>query len=304
MASQNKGRKIGRVGKFEYLSIDRLTVLPEIQRIPTDQRIKELVVKWDDNRAGIFLVAKITDGPYAGTLHITNGGTRWRALNVRHADEEGTVYMPCHVAEMTMEEAAVEFLTENKDAKSPHFYYQYLVGVMAQDDTMLAIEAALSTCGLDAGKSSSYGNGVPGVMAALKACERIIEGYVKTGDSYDDASDKLADIIERCREAYTDKSAHSADLIQAVNRLVFMNKTKLNAKAGRERLIKTLSKASVDAWNTEATNARKFGGSESRATYMAYFIGREYNKRLAVSKKIDVPKFTPVEAPPSMEEAA
>ena len=299
--SKKEGRRyIGRRGTFRLMPVKRLDVFYEIQRKPTDQRLKELEARWEDERAGVFLVAKLTDGPYEGQHHITNGGTRFRTIEAMYADDLDKIVLPCHIAEMTMEEAAIEFLSENKDAKSPHFYYQYIVGLRAGEPVMIAIHDALDEVGIEAGKYSVYGsdNGVVGIMSSLKACERIVAMHVKMGDTHDEAALKLADVIERCRMAYPgDKSAHSADLIQAINRLIVLNPDKLNKSEGRARLIKTLAKSSVAAWNTQATNARKFGGSESRGTYMAYYIGREYNKRMSQSKKLVIPKFEVVEPP-------
>ena len=289
---------VGRRGQFRLMPVKRLRVFYDIQREPTPQRLKELEAKWEDERAGVFLVAKLSDGPHAGEFHITNGGTRFSTIEAKYDEDFDNIVVPCHIAAMTMEEAAIEFLSENKDAKSPHFYYQYIVGLRAGEPVMLAIQGALNRLNIEAGKYSNYGNGTPGVMASLKACERIIDLHVKSGDTHAAAEAKLADVIARCREAYPgDKAAHNADLIQAVNRLVTLNPILLNTGKGRARLISTLAKSSVAAWNAQATNARKFGGSESRGTYMAYYIGQEYNKRMGKSKKLVTPKFEAVAVP-------
>jgi hypothetical protein len=280
-----------RPRRYAEMRAGDLVVIGDIQRTPTDDRIKAFGSVWDHDRVGILLVAEITDkGPYFGQLHITNGGTRKRTAEMLFGPD---YIFPTFIRKMTMAEAAQEFLSENRDAKLPLFYWQYRVGLVAREPVMLAIEDALDALGLEAGTSASYGNGVPGQVAALKACERIVSSHIKLGKSYDQASAKLAYVIGMCREAYADKSAHSADMMQAVNRLYRDNTTKLTTKTNRARLVQTVGRASVDAWNSQATSQRKLGGSESRSTYIAYFVGREYNKRLAPAKKLVLPSFVP-----------
>lgn len=282
-----------RPRRYAELPVSDLEVIAGIQRTPTPDRIKAFGAIWNHDRAGILLVADIIDkGPYFGHLHVTDGGTRLLTA----AELFGPNYIfPCFIREMTMVEAAQEFLSENRDSKLPLFFWQYQVGLIAKEPVMLAIRDALDALGLEAGTSATYGNGVPGVVAALKACERIISSHVKGGRTYDQASEKLAYVLGICREAYTDKSAHNADIMQAINRLYRDNPAKLTNKANRTRLVQKLSSASQAAWNAEATSQSKLGGSESRSTYIAYFVGRKYNSRLAADKKLALPSFVPAE---------
>ena len=66
-------------GRLEMHRIGDVTVLEHIQRIPKDSRVKALGRNgWQAKKQGILLVARITDGEHAGTLHVYDGGTRWR----------------------------------------------------------------------------------------------------------------------------------------------------------------------------------------------------------------------------------
>ena len=286
--------------RYECLPCSALDVIIEIQREPTPQRLSQLGAIWNDARAGILLVAQITDkGVYHNTLHIYDGGTRWRVAKKLFGED---YEFDCFIRPMTLQEAAVEFLAENRDSMNPHFFYQYRVGLVAKEPVMLAIEGALKRVGVVAGTSSSYGNGQPGSVGSLKACERIISNHAKAGGkkgqiAYSAAAQRLADVLDVSRSIYNDKSAHNADLIQAIARLWALNEDKFKVEANVKRFVTTTGSMTLDAWNSQTTSARKLGGSESRSTYLAYFIRRQYNKRLAKTRKLVLPEFTPVETP-------
>jgi len=290
-AGANQG---GSNGRLEMRRIGDVTVLEHIQRVPKESRVKQLAkAGWQPKKQGILLVAAITDGDYAGTYHVYDGGTRWRLAKRTVGDD---YVMPCWVEEMTEAEAAEKFDIFNSESKKPTAYDHYKVGVAYGEPYQKAIKRALDQLGLVGGETSSYGNGDPGVVAALAASKRIIEGaYRGAKDAADDderwdiAVERLVEVLGVLRDAYTDDSAHDADMMQAVARL--------RAQHGefgpevRRHLVNTIGSTTVSMWRSLAQRVQdqtgSQGGSSSRANFIAQILASEHNKTASGAAKLD-----------------
>jgi hypothetical protein len=280
-------------GRLEMLAVQDLTVLEHIQRVPKESRIKTLAkAGWQAKKQGILLVAHITDGEFAGAKHIYDGGTRWR-LALRTVG--GEYVLPCWVEDMTEAEAAEKFDIFNSESKKPSPFDHYKVGIAYGEPYQTAIKAALDRLDLVGGESSSYGNGAPGEVAALVACKRVIDGAYKEDRKLEEskrwtrASNRLIEVLEITRTAYSDGTAHDADMIQAVARLRTQHGE--FSDATRRHLINVVSSASVSRWrslaqsNIEASGSQ--GGSESRANFIATLLATEHNKTAPDGAELD-----------------
>ena len=277
-------------GNYELHYASDLTVLSEIQRVPTDARITQLAREWDRSKEGILLVAEITDGEHAGTLHVYDGGTRLRAkLNgapsTQRIDEvkpQPNYVFETVVKPMTMKEAAEAFLSFNRDSRKPGAMDQYVIGVEAGEPVHIALKEVLDHFGVTAGYPPSRDT-----LAAIKAAERVIgmgSNDVPAGKQL------LLDTLSLTRDIYHDGHAHDADLIQAIARLIHLNPVLLTTKAARSRLIEITSALSVGQWRMKAQNERGMeatsGGSSSRAVHLARQIGEKYNVRKKIGKLV------------------
>jgi hypothetical protein len=285
MTGTNNGGAVN--GRLETHRLGDLTALEHIQRVPRESRVKSMAKNgWEAKKQGILLVAKITDGDHAGTLHIYDGGTRWR-VGLRTVGEDYEV--PCWVEDMSEAEAAEKFDIFNSESKKPTPFDHYKVGIAYGEPHQTAIKRALDSLGLEGGEKSSYGNGEPGKVAALVACKRVITGAFKAhrdlGDEpkrWDLASERLAEVIAILRDAYTtDEDAHDGDLIQAVARLRTQHGE--FSPEVRRHLVNTINSATAARWrswaqsNMESAGGSQ-GGSESRANFIATLLATEHNR--------------------------
>jgi len=271
-------------GRLEYHPLKDLTVLEDIQRVPKDSRIKSLARDgWQPKKQGILLVARITDGEHEGELHIYDGGTRYR-LGLYTVGPD--YIMACWVEDMTLAEAAEKFDIFNSESKKPSAYDHFKVGVAYGEPHQTAIKRAFDKLGLVGAETASYGNGRPGEVAALGACKTIVTGgYRERKDlpeqeRWGAASDRLVEVLEIMRQAYTTPEAHDADMIQAVARLRAQNGVMTSAT--RAHLVKTISSFPVSVWRSKAqTVAENSGGSQggsvSRAIAIAGLVATEHN---------------------------
>jgi hypothetical protein len=281
------------VGHLEMCKLGELTVLDHIQRVPRESRLKAMAKDgWQVKKQGIFLVASIVDGPNTGKKHVYDGGTRWR-LGMATVGAEYVV--PCWVEDMTEAEAAEKFDIFNSESKKPTAFDHYKVGVAYGEPHQTAIKKALDQLGLAGGEVSSYGNGEPGTVAALAACKRIVQGVYKSSREIQDddqrwsaASDRLAEVISITRDAYTDSTAHDADMLQAVARLRAQHGP-LSPEA-RRHLVNTINKNTAAMWRSEAQRVQERsgsqGGSESRANFIATLLATEHNKTAPADAKL------------------
>ena len=195
--------------------------------------------------------------------------------------------MPCWVEDMTLAEAAEKFDIFNSESKKPSAYDHFKVGVAYGEPHQTAIKRAFDKLGLVGAETASYGNGRPGEVAALGACKTIVTGgYRERKDlpeqeRWEAASDRLVEVLEVMRQAYTTPEAHDADMIQAVARLRAQNGAMTSAT--RAHLVKTISSCPVSVWRSKAqTVAENSGGSQggsvSRAIAIAGLVATEHNK--------------------------
>jgi hypothetical protein len=284
-----------RNGRLEFHRLGDLTVLEDIQRVPKDSRIRTLGRNgWQPKKQGILLVAKITDAEHAGKLHIYDGGTRYR-LGLQTVGPD--YVMPCWVEDMTLAEAAEKFDIFNSESKKPSPFDHYKVGVAYGEPHQTAIKRALDTLGLVGAESSSYGNGVPGEVAALVACKNVVVGgYRERKDLPDPArweagTDRLIEVLQILREAYTTAEAHDADMIQAVARIRAQNG--VMSDDTQEHLIKTIGGLTAATWRSMAQNVQEAsgsqGGSQSRANFIATLLATEHNKTATKSAMLATP---------------
>jgi hypothetical protein len=298
-------------GQLLHLPAKDLTVLAAIQRKPSASRVRQFQGdKWDEAKTGILQVARISDGEYAGRLHIVDGGTRWKA-KIEDGDEN---YMfPCYVRDMTWKEAAQAFLAYNKDSMKPSAFAKYNVGVRAGEPAALAVKTALEMIPLNPSQStSSFGDhGETGDFAAFAAAERIVQKAYSEDPDWGRASDLLAWSIKLGRRAYPQHGqpgaahGHDADTIQAIAKIGMANPTLLGddqregnlAKAintwqgnteRTQKLFKRGMKMEPSHWKIELMNETKnHGGSSSRGNVLARLIVRNHNRELTPKLKID-----------------
>jgi hypothetical protein len=276
--------------------LGEVTVLEHIQRVPRDSRIKTLGRNgWQPKKQGILLVARITDGEHAGQHHVYDGGTRWR-LGMQTVGPD--YVMPCWVEDMTEAEAAEKFDIFNSESKKPTAYDHYKVGIAYGEPSQIAIKRGLDKVGLVGAESSSYGNGVPGEVAALAACKRIVIGAFKEhkalaneDEQWEAASVRLAEILEILRDAYQDETAHDADMMQAIARLRSQNGD--FATEVRAHLVDTVSGATAGMWRSMAQRVQEAsgsqGGSVSRANFIATLVATEHNKTAPANAHLNTP---------------
>lgn len=271
-------------GRLEMHRLGDLSVLEHIQRVPRESRVKAMAKNgWQEKKQGILLVAKILDGDHAGTLHVYDGGTRWR-VGMRTVGEAHAI--PCWVEDMSEAEAAEKFDIFNSESKKPTAYDHYKVGIAYGEPHQIAIKGALDSLGLLGAETSSYGNGEPGQVAALASCKRVVDGAFKEHKHLEDlekrwhqASERLAKVLGILRDAYTDDTAHDADMIQAVARLRTQHGEL--APGVRRHLVNTIGSHTVGEWRDLATrnieNSGSQGGSASRANFIATLLVTEHN---------------------------
>ncbi len=282
-------------GRLEMHRVGDLEVLEHIQRVPKESRIKTMGRNgWQPKKQGIMLVAKISDGDHAGTLHIYDGGTRHKLALVTIGED---YELPCWVEDLTEAEAAEKFDIFNSESKKPTPFDHYKVGIAYGEPHQVAIKKALDQLGLVGGETASYGNGEPGVVGALGACKKVVTGSYKSdrelpeGVRWDRASGRLAEILSILRDAYTDETAHDADMIQAVARLraqhgEFSDKT-------RGHLVKVIGSNTVAQWRSMAQTVQEAsgsqGGSSSRANFIATLLATHHNGSAKAGAKLDTP---------------
>ncbi len=259
-----------------------LSVLSVIQRKPSPARIRSLAKNWDDTKVGILLVARITDGEYAGRLHIYDGGTRWAAK----VEDEPHYLFSSWIKDMTMEGAAKPFLSHNKDSMKPSAFAKYAVGIRAGEPNALAVERALDAIGLNASPSTSeFGDedaGRPGDFAAFAAADRIVtQAYTLYDGDWDKASALLEWTIQLARRAYPQKGepgsayGHDHDIIQAIARIGIDNPTLI----GNEDREGALARA-VNTWHGDKPTTQKLftkGQLMTPASWRVAFVDRARN---------------------------
>ena len=290
---QNEGASNGRL---EMHPLGALTVIEEIQRVPKDSRLKTLGRHgWQPKKQGILLVARILDGEHKGKLHIYDGGTRYR-LGLRTV---GSSYvMPCWIEDMLLAEAAEKFDIFNSESKKPSAYDHYKVGIAYGEPHQTAIKQALDKLGLVGAETSSYGNGEPGEVAALVACKNVVNGAVKEHKELPDAdrwaagSDRLVEVLQILRDAYSDPGAHDGDMLQAVARLRTQNGV-FSAET-RAHLVEVISRLPVTQWRSMAQSVKEAsggsqGGSQSRANFISTLLATEHNRSAPEKAKLSTP---------------
>lgn len=291
-------------GKLLFLPAKDLTVIAAIQRQPSPARVRMFQGdKWMEEKSGILSAARITDGEYAGRMHIVDGGTRWQA---KMDDGDENYIFACYVKDMTLEDAARAFLAYNKDSMKPSAFARYAVGVRAGEPAALAVKAALESIPLLPNPSASrFGdnNGTTGDFAAFAAAERIVmKAYAVEGD-WGKAGDLLAWCITTGRKAYPQHGepgaafGHDADTIQAIARIGMANPLVLGddereANLARAintwngtgvlntKLFKTASKMEPSHWKIELMKEMKnHGGSTSRGQFLARLFVTNHNRK-------------------------
>jgi len=286
-------RNRGKKGEHRKILRTQLTVVRKIQRTrPNEKHLADMKRNWDRDKVGILLVAHLTDGDHAGEYHICDGATRWEAATT--ADPK--YVFDCWVEDMTEQEAATRFLSVNRDSKAPGKFDLFKVGLVTNEPDWLALKAALDRHNVIGDPSNSsysgYGNGDPGRITAIAAVHRIVlAGYKQTGD-WGKATDRLDQALGLARECYHDATAHDADLIQALDRILIWNPTITDKQ--RKALVAEIQILPVAAWRKKAMESRNvtiftYGGSQSRALHMARVILTNFNRRKRGAGRLKFP---------------
>jgi hypothetical protein len=289
-------------GELRHLPAKDLTIIKTIQREPTAARVRQFRgERWDEAKTGILQVARISDGEYAGKLHVVDGGTR---LKAKMDDGDENYMFPCYVREMTYEGAAKAFLAYNKDSMKPSAFARYNVGVRAGEHSALAIKAALETIPLIPSMSASTygGDGETGDFAAIAAAERIVMKTYAVENDWDKAAEMLAWCIQIGRRAYPQHGqpgaafGHDADIIQAIHRIGMTNPPVIGDDAREHnlahaistwtgtgerltKLFKTGQTMEPSHWKVALVEATKnLGGSSSRGQVLARLIVTNHNR--------------------------
>jgi len=291
-------------GELRLLPAKQLTVITAIQRQPTPARVRQFQgEKWDDHKTGILSVARITEGEYAGRLHIVDGGTRWKA---KINDGDDNYVFPCYVRDMNVEEAAQAFLAFNKDSMKPSAFARFQVGVRAGEKSAIAMKRAFEMVPVIPNQSvSTYGDeNVPGDFAAIAAAERIVMTAYKAEGDWDGAGDLLAWCITIGRRAYPQHGhagtahGHDADIIQAIARIGMLNplvvgdeqrernlargiNTWLGTGERNTKLFKHGQTMEPSHWKVALVEATKsHGGSSSRGQQLAKLLVTNHNREM------------------------
>lgn len=290
-------------GRLEIIPARELQVIHAIQRRPTPSRVRKMAATWNDEMVDLLHVARITDGEYAGRLHITDGGTRWAAK--MEAGDEDYPFV-CWVRDMTFVEAAQRFLWLNGESMRPNAFYRYAVGVRAGRPEALAVQKALDALHLVGSPgSSTYGDdGTPGEFGAFAAAERIVKKEYEATDDWDAASELLRWSIDLGRRAYPQHGdrataiGHDADLVQSLATIATLNPglrgddqkesnlihgltTWLYKSEVKTRLFEPGQMMKPEQWRVATFAATKnAGGSGSRGTQMARQIVLNHNQGL------------------------
>lgn len=291
-------------GELRHLPAKDLTIISAIQRQPTAARVRQFRgERWDEAKAGLLQVARISEGEYQGKLHVVDGGTR---LKAKMDDGDENYMFPCYVRKMTFEEAAKAFLAYNKDSMKPSAFARYQVGVRANEHSALAIKAALDSIPLLPNPSSSTfgGDGETGDFAAIAAAERIVLKTFAVEGDWDKASEMLAWCIRIGRRAYPQHGqpgtafGHDADVIQAIHRigmanpqvrgddqrehnLAFAISTWTGTGERNTKLFKTGQTMEPSHWKVALVEATKnLGGSSSRGQVLARLLVTNHNREL------------------------
>lgn len=290
--SNSSGRRRGKPPEFKLVARKDLSVLYHLQRTPRDDRVRKMREHWDESKRGVLLVARISEGPHKGVLHVYEGGTRWAA---KDADPNYQFY--CVIESMTEKEAAAATFAFNNEQRHHTPYQSYLVGLAAEFPLNLAMRDAFAEVGVEARERSS----TRGTIAAIKASERILRDtytatfahkdgtllypFLDDGERWDIAIERLVAILHLTREAYSDETAHDADMIQAVAALWVLNPEKILMPAVRRRLITKLDEHTVAWYRVKAQEMHEtYGGSESRGRTMARIIAMSFNRGLRTPK--------------------
>lgn len=291
-------------GELRHLPAKDLTVIASIQRQPSPARVRQFQGdKWNEAKTGILSVARISEGEYAGRLHIVDGGTRWKA---KMNDGEEQYMFPCYVKEMTVEEAAQAFLAFNKDSMKPSAFARYQVGIRAGEPAALAMRRAFELVPVSPSPSiSSYGDdGVVGDFGAIAAAERIVTTVYKEEGDWEQASSLLAWCITVGRRTYPQHGhpgtahGHDADIIQAIARIGMLNplvigddarehnlahgiNTWLGTGERNTKLFKYGQAMEPSHWKVALVDATKnLGGSSSRGQTLAKLLVTNHNREL------------------------
>jgi hypothetical protein len=290
-------------GRLEIIPARELFVVQTIQRKPTPARVRKMASAWNDEMVDLLHIARITDGEYAGRLHITDGGTRWLA-KMESGDEDYPFV--CWVRDMTYVEAAQRFLWLNGESQRPNAFARFAVGVRAGRPESLAIKEALDALNLigSPGSSTYGGDNESGEFAAFAAAERIVKKEHEATDDWDAASELLRWSIEMGRRAYPQHDdpataiGHDADLIQSLATIATLNPNLRGDEQKERSLISGLttwyyeSEAKTrlfeagqlmkpEQWRVATFYATKnAGGSGSRGTQMARQIVLNHNQRM------------------------
>ena len=289
-------------GELRHLPAKDLTIITAIQRQPSASRVRQFRgERWDESKAGLLQVARISDGEYKGRLHVVDGGTR---LKARMDDGEENYMFPCYVRDMSFEQAAKAFLAYNKDSMKPSAFARYQVGVRARENSALAMQSAFESIPLIPTPSASTfgGDGITGDFAAIAAAERIVMKTYAVEDDWDKASDMLAWCIRIGRRAYPQHGqpgtafGHDADIIQAIHRIGMANSlvigdderehnlahaisTWTGTGERNTKLFKTGQPMEPSHWKVALVEATKnLGGSSSRGDALARLIVTNHNR--------------------------
>jgi hypothetical protein len=265
-----------------------LAVLYHIQRVPREDRVRKMRDNYDVEQEGVLLVARITDGPHSGVLHIFDGGTRWLAK----ADEPDYQFYTV-ISPMTEQQAAAATYAFNNEQRHHTPYQSHVVGLAAKFALNVAMQEAFDRIPVQPVERSS----TRGSIASIKACERIMkDAYQSTfatkggevvypdiaeDDRWEFAIQRLVDVLTLTREAYSDWTAHDADMVQAIAALWSLNVDKIERRRVRSRLVRVLGEHLVSWYRVKAQEMHTtYGGSESRGKTMGRIVATNYNKSL------------------------
>ena len=142
----------------DYLPFEALTVNPRVQRAIVTARVNKLSAEWDFGKVGVLTISLRDGVPF-----IVDGQHRWKA-GVDSGYGKSKVL--CHVyTDLTEQEEGALFLALN-DTRAVSPVEKYLIGLVAEEEPYVSIEATLNAYGLRVANSSS---GVTCVTALITA---------------------------------------------------------------------------------------------------------------------------------------
>lgn len=271
MAISTKRIKSDTPNKIEWVPLDRLVVIPNVQRPLDKARAQSMAKDIDLDLLGIIEISALDNGDY----HVADGHHRVTMLRFAGFTNE-LVQCKVHYG-LEQSQNAKLFLGLN-DSKHARMFDRFRLRVAAGDPVALGIIGSIE------GHGWTFGSGAhTGVFSAVGAAEKVYTGYgTAAKDRGPDTFDTTLGILTTAWGH--DASATTGSLIEGVGLMV----AKYGDQVDKAALVKQLARTSGGAagYLGRARGLREFrGGSVARA--VAELTVDVYNNRRTAGRLDD-----------------